>query len=109
MGLGEGFPQLVVFALALSGSPQPAGASVDFPHAAVPLSTVGLDGEVPPQPDGSVDTLKTQFKRRTSENQRQQIQLMFQFFSRQEKNHNVNYVLSFIPLVFLHLDLFYTG
>lgn len=56
MGLGEGFPQPVVFPPASSGSPQPVGASVGFPQAAVPLSTVGLVGEVPPQPDGPSDT-----------------------------------------------------
>lgn len=56
MGLGGGFPQLAVFPPASSGSPQPVGASVGFPQAAVPLSTVGLVGEVPPQPDGPADT-----------------------------------------------------
>lgn len=56
MGLGGGFPQPVVFPPASSGSPQPVGASVGFPQAAVPLSTVGLVGEVPPQPDGPADT-----------------------------------------------------
>lgn len=63
MGLGEGLPQPAVFPPALSGSPQPVGASVGFPHAAVPLSNVGLVGEVPPpQPDGSADTLTIQNK-----------------------------------------------
>lgn len=52
IGLGEGFPQPVVFPPASSGSPQPVGASLDFPQAAVPLSTVGLVGEAAPQPEG---------------------------------------------------------
>lgn len=56
MGLGEAFPQPVVFPPTSSGSPQPVGVSVGFPQAAVPLSTVGLVGEVPPQPDGPADT-----------------------------------------------------
>lgn len=54
MGLGEAFPQPVVFPPTSSGSPQPVGVSVGFPQAAVPLSTVGLVGEVPPQPDGPI-------------------------------------------------------
>lgn len=56
MGLGGGFPQPAVFSPASSGSPQPVGVSLGFPQAAVPLSTVGLVGEVPPQPDGPTDT-----------------------------------------------------
>lgn len=56
MGLGEGFPQPVVFSPASSGSPQPVGTSLGFPQAAVPLSTVGLVGDVLPQPDGPTDT-----------------------------------------------------
>lgn len=56
MGLGGGFPQPAVFPPASSCSPQAVGASVDFPQAAVPLSTVGLVGEAPPQPELSTDT-----------------------------------------------------
>lgn len=56
MGFEEGFPQHVVFPPASSGSPQPVGTSLGFPQAAVPLSTVGLAGEVLPQPDGPADT-----------------------------------------------------
>lgn len=52
MGLGGGFPQPGVFSPASSGSPQPVGTSLGLPQAAVPLSTVGLVGEVLPQPDG---------------------------------------------------------
>lgn len=59
MGLGVGFPQPVVFPPASSGSPHSVGVSLGFPQAAVPLSTVGLVGEVPPQPDGPADTKKT--------------------------------------------------
>lgn len=53
IGLGEGFPQ-PGFSPGSSGSPQPE-ESFGFPQAAVPLSTVGLVGEVPPQPDGPTD------------------------------------------------------
>lgn len=52
MGLGEWFLQPVVFSPVSLGSPQPVGASLGFPQAAVPSSTVGLVGEVPAQPDG---------------------------------------------------------
>lgn len=60
MGLGVGFPQPVVFPPASSGSPQSVGVSLGFPQAAVPLSTVGLVGEAPPQPDEPADTRMTQ-------------------------------------------------
>lgn len=53
--LREGFPQPGVFSPGSSGSPQPEEESFGFPQAAVPLSTVGLVGEVPPQPDGPGD------------------------------------------------------
>lgn len=55
IGLGEGFPQPDVFPPAQSESPQPVGASVGFPQADVPLSTLALVGEVPPQPVDSAD------------------------------------------------------